>query len=159
MKEEKLDYKKFLKNILNLEEFFPLEEEYGDFTIIQTYFFTKTFKNNNFQNFNILNGDINSLSDKIHVRVTFSIENKSKEIIVNKNDLKKFFTFIKIYSCDKKNYINILILKKKNQDESNNILNRINKNINLKRTFQVNLKIQEFPLISYITINKFIFNI
>lgn len=61
MKEEKLNPQTILKKIFNLEEFFPLEEEYGDFTKIQTCFFTKTFKNNNFQNFNILNGDINSL--------------------------------------------------------------------------------------------------
>ena len=47
---------------------------------------------------------------KFEVRVDFPIGNEVKEKIMEKNDLKKIYAFLRIYSTEN-NYINILVYR------------------------------------------------
>ena len=119
------------KKIFSLEEFYSLED-YDNYLMFQTNRETKT-------NF-IENIEITC------IRVTFQFNNKSKEFIMTKKNLKKIYAFIKIIYND--NYINILIFRN-NQYDSNNILNRINNAYFLKGPIIRYLKAESFPLTNF----------
>ena len=119
------------KKIFSLEEFYSLED-YDNYLMFQT---NRETKKNFIENMEIT-----------CIRVTFQINNKFKEFILTKKDLKKIYAFIKIIYNDK--YINILIFRN-NQYDSNDILNRINNAYFLKGLIIYELKTELFPLTNF----------
>ena len=118
---------KIISNIFSLEEYYLIDENdefYG-------------MSNNDF-----IFSNINDLK----VRLTFAFEGREKEIIANKNYLKRHFLFIRINY--ENNYINILINKNSKYND-NQLLEKINKNKLLRGPIFFSLKIKEFPLKNY----------
>ena len=131
------NWEKKLNNILELEEYYSLED-FGGYNMIQSQIHINSFSNTN----------------KSYVRVTFPFNGKAKEVIKEKNELKNIYSFIKIYS-NQTNYINILINNNnKEYNNPNNIIKKINENYHLKSAIKINLKINEFPLKNYMLIPK-----
>jgi len=96
-----------IKSYFKLPEFYCLDEE-------------DLIKSNNFKKG--INLDLDN--DIRVVFSTFSTDFKEKEIIINKNTIKKTFFFIRIYFQDK--YINLLINRKAQLENVNDIMNKIN---------------------------------
>ena len=135
-----------LNIIFSLEVFFSLED-YGNFNMIRSNIQSNVLVNDSF-------GLKKTKITKTCVRVSFPFEDKEKEIIMEKYDLKKIYKFIRIYS-NERNFINILINREERNDIRNDIINKINENRNVFRgAIRVNLKISEFPIKNYILIDK-----
>ena len=69
--------------VLNLEIYYSIED-FGNFSMIKNDLKTNLKKNKR----------------KNEIRVNFPISNNVKEVIMEKNDLQKIYSFIRIYSTD-----------------------------------------------------------
>jgi len=119
-----------IKSYFKLPEFYCLDEE-------------DLIKSNNFKKG--INLDLDN--DIRVVFSTFSTDFKEKEIIINKNTIKKTFFFIRIYFQDK--YINLLVNRKAQLENVNDIMNKINQKKNIRGFIIIWLDIREFPLNNY----------
>ena len=131
--------------ILSLPEVYSIEE-YQLFTMMNTCF--KQFPANNMQ-FEMNTGSKNSVIKENFnnlIRVIFYINNKEKEIIMKTSDLKKVYSFVKIYFLN--NNIAILV----NQEDANNpknIINKINSKIGISGYMKMKLKFHQYPIKDY----------
>ena len=131
--------------ILSLPEVYSIEE-YQLFTMMNTCF--KQFPANNMQ-FEMNTGSKNSVIKENFnnlIRVIFYINNKDKEIIMKTSDLKKVYSFVKIYYLN--NNIAILV----NQEDTNNpknIINKINSKIGISGYMKMKLKFHQYPIKDY----------
>ena len=121
---------KFSLNILFLEEFFSLED-FGGFNMIINSIKTKVGLGPNLNK----KEEITSTT----IRANFMVDNKEKEILIERNDLNKIFAFIRIYS-NVNNFINIVMFRSDKYDK-NDIINRINSIHFFRGAFKVKLKI------------------
>ena len=119
---------KFLNLYFNLEEYYCLEN-YGILQMAQTTY------------------AINSNTQQI--RVTFEVDKRSKEIIIEKKSMDKIYAHIRIYDLYKENYINLYINRQENKYDENDILNRINEKHFFKGVIYFKFEIKEFPLKNY----------
>ena len=125
----------FVNTILDLEEIFCLED-FGNFTmIINCIQSTKV---------DLTKKEFNKAS---HIRVYFLMGENERELIIKIKDLKKVYSFIKIYYNN--NYINFLLIRSEEYNP-NYILKRINDYKYIKGALGIHLKIKEFPLTNYI---------
>ena len=141
MKKKKIKKLEFTKKLMNLEDFYSLEDYAGFYTI-------ETGIKSNVGLFDLLykNREITPNT----VRANFMVGKKEKEILMERNDLKKIFAFIRIYS-NEKDFINLLIYRKDIYN-TKDILNKINNISFFKGAFKIKLKIQEFPIKNYILV-------
>ena len=137
-KEEKITF------FLGLEEYYSIED-YEKFSMISNFMKTSVGINN------IFLFKKQGKPSPSSIRVVFPFNNdKLKELIMEKEVLKRFCLFFKIYK-DKSNAINLVSYK---GDKNINIINKINKHSCLKNPIKLLLKINEFPLKNYILIKK-----
>ena len=123
------------KTLNALEDFYCLGD-YESFTMIEACKTCQTNANINKER------KINSEND---IAVTFLNDFRQKQIIQNKQIMNKIYLFIRIYSYDKKHYINLLI-ERKTDISVIYIFNLMDKAPSLKSPIKFNLKIYEFPL-------------
>ncbi len=129
-KQNKTDNEKILDSIINLEEYYCLED-YGNYQMLES-----TFTQHNKSNTN-------------KSRLIFEVDKKSKELIIEKKNIEKIYAHIRIYDSNKENYINIYINRQESKYDENNILSRINKRQFFKGIIFIKYKIKEFPLKNY----------
>ena len=134
--------KTFMEKLMELEEYCSLED-YGNYLsakssiISMKYYFDKKMYD-----------EIN----KDDIRAIFMVDKNPKETLMKKKELKKIFSFIKIYSGNSTS-IKMLIFRKEKYN-SKEILEKINEMSFLKGYFKNILKITEFPLHTYILENN-----
>ena len=125
-----MENKQYLDYIMNLETYYSLED-FGNYNMIENSLKTNCYV---------------SQRPKFEVRVDFPIGNEVKEKIMEKNDLKKIYAFLRIYSTEN-NYINILVYRNEhNYYNSKDILDRINQMQIFKGPIRMHLEIDEYPL-------------
>ena len=137
---ERLNNKTILEQFLNLEEYYSIED-YGSLLLVQTclqtskssFFLFNSNKNNN-------------LSDE-SIKVYFQVDDRSKEVLIEKTLIKKIYTIYKIYSENNK-FIKILVNRAEKYD-TNEILKKINELTMFKGPFKIHLNIDEFPIQTY----------
>ena len=125
--------KKIMDFIVQIPEFFCLED-YDDFHAIQSLKF-----NNYYNKYDIK-------YPKKYIALTIFLEGKEKQLLKEKSDLNKTFLFLKILYKEKG--INLLLHKKDNLN-TKEILDKINKVEYFKTPIKAVLKICEFPLMNY----------
>ena len=129
----------FNQNINPSEDFFCLED-YEDLNNVQsvTRHAVMIIKNNQ---------ERDPTKD---IYIIYSFNGKFNRKLHNRDDLKNFYSFIRIYNAN--HYINIIIYEK-DKNDGNKILNKIN-NSNLKGLFKNLLKINHFSDFILIEHNK-----
>ena len=135
MAQNKKEIQEYLKSILDLEEFYLVE----DYSI---YFKVKN---------SVIIGSNNS-SKKIRlIRLMVQYNSStSMEDFVYKCNIDTIFEHLKIYEPNKKNFINIYVKREEsNIYDGRKILEKINRKSFLRPIFLKNLKIKEFPLKKY----------
>ena len=131
----------FTEQILNLEEYYSIED-YGYLLMAQVCL--QTNKRFGFIPFNSIKNK--GLGDT-PIRVTFQVDGKPKEALLEKIMVKKIYANCKISSEDNK-FINILVNRAEKYD-TNEILKKINDLIMFKGALKIYLNIDEFPIKSY----------
>ena len=121
----------FLDNFFKIEEYFSLED-------YDNYLFAA----------NTLGTNLHNSNNQI-IRVMFEVDKKYKELCVEKKNIEKIYTHIKIYNSNEDNFINIYINNGKNDNVENYILTRINSMRYFKYVISSKLGIKEYPLITY----------
>ena len=131
---------KFAEDILEKEEYFCLED-FGNFLSLQTMVQTNFASNNKI----IMNK--NNTITPTTIRAAFLVDKNPKEVFVEKKIILKFYKICKIYSEDNK-FIKVLINRAEKYD-ANEILKKMNENINIKGAIKAKLKILEHPNQTY----------
>jgi len=129
---------------LGCEECYSFED-YGNLLTVQTYLQTMKGVSPFLQSKIIMNK--NNQITKTTIRINILLDNKQKEILIEKGLVSKVYAICKIYS-DNTKFFNILL----NRSEKYNtvdILNKINENNIFKGAFKTLLKIDEFPIKNY----------
>ena len=121
----------FLDNFFKIEEYFSLED-YGNYLLAA----------------NTLGTNLNNSNSQM-IRVMFEVDKKCKEESIEKKNIEKIYTHIKIYNSNEDNFINIYINNGKNDNVENYILTRINSMRYFKYVISSKLGIKEYPLITY----------
>ena len=139
------DDKEKIKFFMGLEEYFSIEG-YEQFCMISSFMKTSVGVNNIF----LFKKQGKPLPSTIRVNFPFNNtfnNNTSKEMIMDKKELKRFCLFLKIYSDNNKS---INLLSYKGDVDKYEIINKINKYNSFKGAIKTKLKIEEFPLKNYI---------
>ena len=121
----------FLENFFKIEEYFSLED-YGNYLLAA----------------NTLGTNLNNSNSQM-IRVMFEVDKKCKEESIEKKNIEKIYTHIKIYNSNEDNFINIYIKNGENENVENYILTRINSMKYFKSIINNKLGIKEYPLITY----------
>ena len=144
MEINKLNDHIIVNQILSLEEYFSIED-YATLIAIQTCL-GRTRRLDLFTSPSIKLNEDEKITNTT-IKVNFLIDGKTKEILMEKNMLKKIYAFCKIYSEHDKS-IKVLMLRAENYDP-NSILKRINEIRFFKGAFKNYLNIDEFPIKNY----------
>ena len=118
--------------IFNLPIFYSLEDYQSNKNIFE-------------ESISIFESNKNNFKD--YIRAIFKFSGKEKEMIVKIADIKKVYSLIRIFFEEK--FINFLI-NQKTEYNTNEILEKINKNPTLRAGLKIHLKLVEFPIKNYI---------
>ena len=135
--------KEYQEIIFSMLEIYSIED-YELFAMMNTCF--KQYSTS------ILQSEMNTglIKEKIntsqYVRVIFCINNKDKEIVIKLSDLKKIYSFVKIFFNDKNMTI---LVNKDGVNDSKNIIEKINSKIGIKGYMKMNLKFYQYPIKDY----------
>ena len=119
-----------IDNIFQLEEIYSLED-YNEYLMMNSCS-TK-----------IDNANISNNNNSSYFRAMFQVANKSKEIIMKKQNSIKTYTILKIIYGE--NFMKILVKNKENY-QPDWIISKINSAEDIKGFIKIKLKITEFPL-------------
>ena len=135
---------KLTDQIMNLEQYYSIED-YGNILTVQTCL--QTMKGIGFMFQSKINLNKNNEVTNTTIRVSIQLDNKVKEIFLERAMLNRVYAICKIYS-ENNDYFKIIINRSDNYNTTE-ILNKINKNRIFRGAFKTIFKIDEFPLKNY----------